>query len=315
MSSAPSQQPVSFAPPARVSVLLGGISVEREVSLVSGAAAAKALAEAGYQVSTIDVPRNPADLAQALEFQRPDVVFNALHGRFGEDGAIQGLLDLMGLPYTHSGRLASAVAMDKPMAKAVFREAGLPVATHKVVTISEVRRADPLPRPYVLKPFNEGSSCGVVILQPGGNDEPLAPERWSFAETVMAEPFVPGRDMTVTVMGDRALAVTEIVTERSFYDYDAKYAAGGSRHLLPAPIPEAVAAHLMELSVKAHQALGCRGVSRADFRLNGEEAVLLEINTQPGMTPTSLVPEQAEHVGISFPELTRWMVEAAACDP
>ncbi|EKV29995.1 D-alanine--D-alanine ligase [Caenispirillum salinarum AK4] len=300
----------------RVTVLMGGFSAEREVSLNSGAAAAKALKDYGYQnVAVIDVPRDVPAFVSALAETKPDVVLNALHGRFGEDGAIQGILDIMGIPYSHSGRLSSAIAMDKPTAKLLFERAGIPVAADRVVTRAEMlAEGDPLPRPYVIKPLNEGSSVGVHIVQEGDNFRPFVEEDWPFGENVMVEAFIPGRELTVAVMGDRPLGVTEIFTDRGFYDYDAKYAAGGSTHQCPADIPPALAEEAMALSVKAHEALGCRGVSRTDLRYDGETLYILEVNTQPGMTGTSLVPEQAAHAGISFPELCHWMVETARCD-
>ncbi|MBK8177071.1 MAG: D-alanine--D-alanine ligase [Rhodospirillales bacterium] len=295
-----------------VAVLMGGWSSEREVSLVSGAAVAAALTEAGYAVRTIDVPRDPARLLAQLD-PRPDAIFNALHGRWGEDGTLQGLLDILAIPYTHSGLLASAMAMHKPTAKLMFERAGIPVAEHVVVTRAEFAAGDPLPRPYVIKPLNEGSSVGVRIVRNGANVAVMSDE-WTFGERVMIERFVPGREFTVAVMGDRPLGVTEITTDRGFYDYDAKYAPGGSRHVVPAQVDPDIYAQTMALAVKAHQALGCRGVSRADLRYDGERLYMLEVNTQPGMTPTSLVPEQASFAGIPFPELVRWMVENAEFD-
>lgn len=295
-----------------VAVLMGGWSAEREVSLVSGAACATALREAGYQVTAIDVQRDVGALLTRL-FPRPDVVFNALHGRFGEDGCIQGLLNILDIPYTHSGLLASALAMDKPAAKRLFWAAEIPVAEDAIVTLEELKQGDPLERPYVVKPPNEGSSVGVFIIREQGDINAVI-ERWPFGEEAMVERFIPGRELTVAVMGDRPLAVTEITTERGFYDYDAKYAAGGSRHLLPAPLDAEVYDEALRLSARACAVLGCRGVARADFRYDGDNLYILEINTQPGMTPTSLVPEQAAHVGISFAELCAWMVESAECD-
>ena len=295
-----------------VAVLMGGWSAEREVSLVSGAACAKALGEAGYRVTAVDVQRDAGALLTRL-FPRPDVVFNALHGRFGEDGCIQGLLNILDIPYTHSGLLASALAMDKPAAKRLFWAADIPVAEDCIVTREELREAEPMERPFVIKPPNEGSSVGVFIIRQQG-DINVVLERWPFGEEVMVERFIPGRELTVAVMGDRPLAVTEIVTERNFYDYDAKYVAGGSNHALPAPLDAAVYAETLRLAARACATLGCRGVARADFRFDGEQIFLLEVNTQPGMTPTSLVPEQAAHVGISFPDLCAWMVENAECD-
>jgi D-alanine-D-alanine ligase len=304
----------------RVVVLMGGFSVEREVSLDSGAAVAAALEKAGYAVATIDVRRDMRTLVAGLEATKPWVVFNALHGRFGEDGSIQGLLDIMKIPYTHSGLRASANAMDKPTAKNIFAAAGIPVPEGRIVKKADIIAGDVLVRPYVLKPLNEGSSVGVHIVRDGGNQDPLDGEDWPFGEFVLAERFIPGREITVGVMGDKPLAVTEITSERGFYDYTAKYAVGGSIHLIPAPLPPEIYQEALDLAVKGHQALGCRGVSRADLRYDDTQPgqpgklYMLEINTQPGMTGTSLVPEQAIHAGISFIELVTWMVENAQCD-
>tara|TARA_R110002073_G_scaffold332690_1_gene519080 strand:- start:839 stop:1741 length:903 start_codon:yes stop_codon:yes gene_type:complete len=296
-----------------VAVLMGGWSAEREVSLVSGAACAKALQDAGYQVTTIDVQRDVGALITRL-YPRPDAVFNALHGRFGEDGCIQGLLDIQGIPYTHSGLLASAVAMDKPMAKRLFQAAGIPVADHVVTTIEAARAKEPMARPYVAKPMNEGSSVGVHIVREGDNEPPFEGSGWSYGELVMIERYIPGRELTVSVMGGKALAVTEITTARGFYDYDAKYVNGGSIHVIPAEVDKGVYDQAMDLSERAFKAIGCRGVARTDFRYDGDTLYMLEINTQPGMTPTSLVPEQAAHAGLSFQDLVVWMVEQAECD-
>ncbi len=296
-----------------VAVLMGGWSSEREVSLVSGAAVVNALRDQGYVVTAIDVQRDVGALLTRL-YPRPDVVFNALHGRFGEDGCMQGLLNMIGVPYTHSGLLASAMAMDKPLAKQLFAAVGIPVAEHVIATRAEVLAGDVMARPYVVKPLNEGSSVGVHIVREGDNALPLEESSWPYGDRVMVERFVPGRELTVAVMGDRALAVTEITTAHAFYDYEAKYAQGGSFHVLPAQIDPAVAGEAMRHAVLAHQTLGCRGVSRADFRFDGKTIFILEVNTQPGMTPTSLVPEQAKHVGISFGELCKWLVENAGCE-
>jgi D-alanine-D-alanine ligase len=300
----------------QVAVLYGGISTEREVSLASGAQCIEALREAGYAVTPIDVGADLAALIATLKSVRPDAVFNALHGRFGEDGCIQGVLDWMGIPYTHSGLRASALAMDKQAAKAVFRAHGLPVPEGYVLDRDELEMQDPLPRPYVLKPVNEGSSVGVVIMRAGDNRRATIAREWRFGDRIMAERFIPGRELTVAVMGDRPLGVTEIDTGNVFYDYEAKYAEGGSQHTIPARIHALAAERAMEVALAAHNALGCRGVSRSDFRYDdscGEpgQVVLLEVNTQPGMTRTSLVPEQAAHVGIPFPALCAWMVEQA----
>ena len=294
-----------------VAILMGGWSAEREVSLVSGASVAKALSSAGYRVTSIDVQRDVGSLLTRL-FPRPDVVFNALHGRYGEDGCIQGLLNILDIPYTHSGLLASALAMDKPMAKRVFAAAGLPFAEHVIVERDELAAGEVMERPYVIKPMNEGSSVGVRIVRKGDNFDPV--EEWRFGRQVMVERYIPGRELTVAVMGDRALAVTEITTHRGFYDYDAKYADQGSKHVVPAPVSEDCYDRAMEIGLRAHRALGCRGVSRADLRYDGNELYLLEVNTQPGMTPTSLVPEQAAYRDISFQDLAVWMVENATCD-
>ena len=299
-----------------VAVLHGGVSAEREVSLATGAQVVAALREASFTVTPIEVGADLGAVIAALQAAKPDVVFNALHGRFGEDGCIQGVLDWLGLPYTHSGLRASAIAMDKAAAKAAFAAAGLPVAASRIVSPEELEVADPLPRPFVVKPVNEGSSVGVEILREGDNRRADIARGWRYDRRIMAEAYIPGRELTVAVMGDRPLEVTEIATGNVFYDYDAKYADGGSRHTLPAPVHPAIREQAMEAAVRAHQALGCRGVSRADFRYDdtaGEPGRLyiLEVNTQPGMTRTSLVPEQAAHVGIPFPELCAWMVREA----
>lgn len=296
-----------------VAVLMGGFSNEREVSLKTGTQVSGALRQAGYQVSEIVVSEDLGALLAALT-PRPDVVFNALHGRFGEDGTIQGVLDYLDLPYTHSGVRASAMAMNKDVAKAVFAAAGLPVVAHKIIDIAALAAADPLPRPYVVKPVSEGSSFGVHIVNAGDNRVQDIVAGWHFG-AAMVEPYIPGRELTVGVLEDRALTVTEIFSGERFYDYEAKYAAGGSRHVLPAQIPEAVTARAKDVAVAAHRALGCRGASRADFRYDDatDRLVLLEVNTQPGMTATSLLPEQAALLGLDFPSLCRWLVEQATC--
>ncbi len=301
----------------RVAVLYGGISAEREVSLSSGRQVIAALNAAGFEVLPIDVGANLEAVIGALD-PKPDVVFNALHGRFGEDGAIQGVLDWLGIPYTHSGVRASALAMDKAAARAIFAAAGLPVAHGRVVEIDELEAADPIPPPYVVKPLNEGSSVGVEIIGPGDNRRAEVARGWRYNGAALVEEYVPGRELTVGVMGDRALAVTEIVASQSFYDYELKYAEGGSRHVIPAVVHPETYAAAMSIALAAHRALGCRGASRADFRYDDTAAspgrlVLLEVNTQPGLTPTSLLPEQAAHVGMSFTDLCAWMVENAAC--
>jgi D-alanine-D-alanine ligase len=303
-----------------VAVLMGGWSAEREVSLDSGAACANALEGEGYRVTRLDVDR---DVALRLAEIRPDVCFNALHGRFGEDGCIQGLLETMGLPYTHSGVLASALAMHKERAKAVLRGAGVPVAESVVVSRAEAARAHVMKPPYVIKPPAEGSSVGVFIVREDQAHPPqeLTSSEWTLGEEVMVERYVPGRELTCAVMGDEVLEVIEILPAQGlvFYDYDAKYAPGGSEHVLPAPLLPNVYQFLQKLSLAAHRALGCRGVSRSDFRYDERpdgqgEVVCLELNTQPGMTATSLVPELAAHAGRSFGELVRWIVEDASCN-
>ena len=300
-----------------VAVLYGGISAEREVSLASGIQVIAALREAGFDVRPIEVGPDLGAVIAALT-PAPDAVFNALHGRFGEDGTIQGVLDWLGIPYTHSGVRASAMAMDKQAAKAVFIAAGLPVPKGRVMPAAELADADPLALPYVVKPVNEGSSVGVEIMRQGGNRRAEVAANWRFGTDVLVEEYIPGRELTVAVMGDRALTVTDITPAEGFYDYQAKYAEGGSQHALPARVHPDTYASAMDIALRAHQALGCRGASRADLRYDdtaGEPGrlVLLEVNTQPGLTPTSLLPEQAAHLGISFPALCAWMVEHAAC--
>ena len=296
---------------SRVAVLMGGLSAEREVSLVTGMACAKALREAGYDVVEVDAGRELVDQLQSV---KPDVVFNALHGRWGEDGCVQGILEWLRIPYTHSGVLASALAMDKQRAKDVYVQAGLPIVQSKIVNASEVALGHVLPPPYVVKPNNEGSSVGVYIVQPGSNAPRLAE---TMPARVMVETYAPGRELTVIVMGDRALCVTDIITD-GWYDFDAKYKPGGSRHELPAKIPAEIEAACLDYALRAHHVLGCRGLSRTDFRWDEARGlaglILLETNTQPGMTPTSLSPEQAAHVGISFPALCAWIVEDASCN-
>lgn len=303
----------------RVVVLYGGISAEREVSLSSGGKVIEALREGGFDVTPIDVGEDLAAVITAIRDAKPDAVFNALHGRFGEDGAIQGVLDWMGIPYTHSGVRASALAMDKAAAKAVFQSAGLPVAPGREVDIAELEAADPLPLPYVVKPVNEGSSVGVEIIRSGDNRRAEVARAWRYGKVAMVEEYIPGRELTVGVMGDKALAVTEIMADAGvFYDYESKYSDGGSRHVVPAAVHPDAYARALDVALAAHRAIGCRGATRCDFRYDdtkGEPGrlVLLEINTQPGLTPTSLLPEQAAHLGMSFPRLCAWMVENAAC--
>ncbi len=298
----------------RVAVLLGGWSAERPVSLASGAACAEGLEQEGFDVIRVDADRQ---LAQTLSDLKPDVVFNALHGPFGEDGCVQGIFETLDLPYTHSGVLASALAMDKDRAKAVMAAAGVPVAFGKIVARSDAAREHVLPRPYVLKPNAEGSSFGVFIVREDMAHPPqeLHASDWQHGEEMLAEEFIPGRELTCAVMGDEALAVTEIIVEDRFYDYEAKYADGGSQHVCPAKIKPDLYHEVRNLSLKAHRALGCRGVSRADFRYDeaNDRLICLEVNTQPGMTRTSLVPELANEAGLSFGQLVRWMVEDASC--
>ena len=302
-----------------VAVLLGGFSSERPVSLSSGNSCADALEEAGYRVTRVDVGRN---VAQVLSELRPDVVFNALHGPFGEDGTIQGILEYLGIPYTHSGVLASALAMDKKQAKKVAAAEGIPVADSLVMSRFEIGNEHPMEPPYVVKPVREGSSFGVIIVHEGQTNPPqvIGSPEWRYGETVMVERFIPGRELTCAVMGEEVLGVTEIIpVGHNFYDYDATYAAGGSKHECPANLSPNIYQNVQRLTLKAHQAIGCRGVSRSDFRYDDRhsqegEIVWLEVNTQPGMTPTSLVPELAAHAGYSFGELVSWMVEDASCN-
>ncbi len=301
-----------------VAVLMGGWSAERPVSLSSGRACAEALRTAGFDVTEVDVDRN---VAAELTRIAPDVAFNALHGPFGEDGCIQGVLETLGLPYTHSGVLASALAMHKPRAKEIMRAAGVPVADSVLVDRFAAAKTHPLDPPYVIKPPNEGSSFGVLIVREDAIHPPqqLYADDWPYGDEVMVESFVEGRELTCAVRGNEPLDVIDIVTDNRFYDYEAKYEIGGSKHILPAELSSFVYQNVQKLALQAHQALGCRGVSRTDFRyddrLEGISGLIcLEVNTQPGMTATSLVPEMAAHAGMSFPELVRWMVEDASCN-
>ncbi|MBW4984713.1 D-alanine--D-alanine ligase [Mameliella sp. CS4] len=296
----------------KVVVLKGGPSAEREVSLVSGRECAAALRGEGYQVIELDAG---PDVAARLQEAAPDVVFNALHGRWGEDGCVQGLLEWLHIPYTHSGVLASALAMDKEKTKDVYRSAGLPVADSLLADKAEVQAHHVMTPPYVVKPYNEGSSVGVYLVHEEANGPPVLDE--TMPEVVMVEAFVPGRELTTSVMGDRALGVTDIVTD-GWYDYDAKYKAGGSRHVCPADIPQEITEACLDYALRAHRALGCRGVTRTDFRWDEARGldglILLETNTQPGMTPTSLSPEHAGLIGLTFGQFCAWMVEDASCD-
>jgi D-alanine-D-alanine ligase len=302
---------MSSRTPARIAVLMGGHSAEREVSLSSGRECATALRSEGFEVIEIDAG---ADLASVLASLRPDVAFNALHGQWGEDGCVQGILEWLRIPYTHSGVLASALAMDKNRAKQIFATVGLPVPQGRLVCRADARARHPIPPPYVVKPNNEGSSVGVYLVLEGANGPAQLGD--DMPEVVLVEEYVSGRELTATVMGDRALGVTDILAD-GWYDYHAKYAPGGSRHVIPAQIPAEIEAACLDYALRAHRALGCRGVSRTDFRWDEARGlqglVLLETNTQPGMTPTSLAPEQAAYVGIPFGALVRWMVEDASC--
>ena len=300
-----------------VAVLLGGFSSERPVSLDTGNACADALEDAGYRVTRVDVDR---DVAATLAALKPDVAFNALHGPFGEDGTIQGILEYLAIPYTHSGVLASALAMDKVQAKRVAKASGVPVAEGREMNRHEIGPEHPMTPPYVVKPVAEGSSFGIVMVDEGQSVPPqsITAKDWRYGDRVMVERFVHGRELTCAVMGGVALGVTEIIPEgHKYYDYDAKYVEGGSRHVLPAEIKPSVYQNIQYLSLKAHEAIGCRGVSRSDFRYDDRfspngEVVWLEVNTQPGMTATSLVPELAAHAGHDFKELVTWMVEDAS---
>jgi D-alanine-D-alanine ligase len=297
-------------------VLMGGWSAEREVSLTSGRGVADALESRGHRVTRIDMDR---DIAQRLAAAKPDVVFNALHGTPGEDGSVQGMMDLMGIRYTHSGLATSVIAIDKELTKLVLVPHGIRMPEGKVVESEGLHSADPLPRPYVLKPVNEGSSVGVAIVRDGGNyGDPIARDAagpWREFDRLLAEPFIPGRELTVAVLDGEALAVTELRPKSGFYDYDAKYTDGLTEHVCPAQIPEAIRDAAMDMALRAHQLLGCRGASRSDFRWDeargAEGLYLLEVNTQPGMTPLSLVPEQARMRGIDYADLVERMVEAA----
>ena len=296
----------------KVAVLMGGPSAEREVSLSSGRECAAALREEGFEVVEVDAGR---DLSERLSEISPDVVFNALHGRWGEDGCVQGLLEWLGLPYTHSGVLASALAMDKEKSKDAYRAAGLPVAESRLASKQEVMASHVLTPPYVVKPYNEGSSVGVYLVEEGANTPPQLSD--DMPDVLMVEAFIPGRELTATVMGDRTLGVTDILTD-GWYDYDAKYKTGGSRHVCPAETPQEIYDACMDYALRAHQALGCRGVSRTDFRWDESKGlaglILLETNTQPGMTPTSLSPEHGALEGLSFGQFCAWMVEDASCN-
>ncbi|WP_202900662.1 D-alanine--D-alanine ligase [Sphingomonas phyllosphaerae] len=299
-----------------IAVLMGGWSAEREVSLSSGNGVAAALESVGHRVTRIDMGR---DVAAKLADVQPDLVFNALHGTPGEDGSVQGLMDLMGLRYTHSGLATSVIAIDKVLTKQVLVPAGIPMPGGRIVKSADIHDADPLPRPYVLKPVNEGSSVGVAIVTDAGNyGNPIARDAtgpWQEFDELLAEPYVRGRELTTAVLGDRALGVTELRPKSGWYDYDAKYTDGMTDHIFPAEIPDEIAQACMALALQAHRVLGCKGTSRSDFRWDDERGVdglfLLEVNTQPGMTPLSLVPEQARHTGMSYPQLVQAIVDEA----
>lgn len=293
-----------------VCVLKGGWSNERDVSLVSGTAIAAGLREAGYEVSEIDVDRN---ISSVLAQLKPDVVFNGLHGTWGEDGCVQGILETLEVPYTHSGVKASALAMDKILSKKLFQSIGIPCAPDKIINAEELFEAEPMERPFVVKPYNDGSSVGVVIVDKGDAFSMDQDGPWHGTSDLMVEKYIPGRELTVSVMGDKALGVTELKPKSGFYDYKAKYQDGMTDHILPADLSVERCELLKKMAIDAHRILGCRGVSRSDFRMDGNEIYILETNTQPGMTPLSLLPEQAKYLGISFSELVRWMVEDASC--
>lgn len=302
--------------PVHVAVLMGGWSNERPVSLMSGNGVADALERAGYEVTRIDMER---DIASKLAAVKPDVVFNALHGTPGEDGTVQGMMDLMGIKYTHSGLATSVIAIDKQLTKQMLIPQGIRMPGGHVVKSHSLHLGDPLPRPYVVKPINEGSSVGVAIVTSEGNyGNPIAPDvegPWRHFEELLAEPFIRGRELTVAVLGDRALGVTELQPKSGFYDFDAKYTDGLTDHIFPANVPDDIAEAMKEMALTAHRVLGCKGVSRSDFRWDDEKGIegiyLLEVNTQPGMTPLSLVPEQANHCGISYDQLVDMIVTEA----
>ncbi len=307
---------MSDRPPLHIVVLMGGWSAEREVSLSSGAGVAEALESLGHRVTRIDMGR---DVAARLTEAKPDVVFNALHGSPGEDGTVQGMMDLLGLTYTHSGLATSVIAIDKVLTKNQLVPHGIPMPGGRIVKSAELFEGDPLTRPYVLKPVNEGSSVGIAIVTEGGNyGSPIGRDvqgPWQQFDELLAEPYVRGRELTTAVLGDRALGVTELRPKSGFYDYDAKYTEGMTEHLFPAPVPDEIAEACMKIALDAHRLLGCKGCSRADFRWDDERGVdglfLLEVNTQPGMTPLSLVPEQARHTGMSYPALVQAIVDEA----
>ena len=303
---------MSSTAPKTVAVVMGGLGAERDVSLSTGQECATALRQAGYRVVQIDAG---ADLVADLQRAQPDVVFNALHGRWGEDGCVQGLLEWMQIPYTHSGVLSSALAMDKEKTKEIFRAAGLPVVDSLLIARADLGETHPMALPYVIKPNNEGSSVGVYLVEEGAPAPPQMSD--DMPDMVMVEAFAPGRELTTTVLGERVLTVTDILTDR-WYDYEAKYVEGGSEHVVPAKLPIDIFSACLDYALKAHEVLGCRGISRTDFRWDEDRGldglILLETNSQPGMTPTSLSPEQTEAVGISFCDLCKFLVEDASCN-
>jgi len=294
-----------------VCVLKGGWSSEREVSLVSGDAIAKGLRDSGYEVTEIDVQ---PDIYEVLKKLSPQAVFNGLHGTWGEDGCVQGVLETLKIPYTHSGVKSSALAMDKILSKKLFQSIGIPCAPDMVVKTNDLFSKEPMPRPFVVKPYNDGSSVGVVIVTDGDEFNQDMDGPWHDTENLMVEKYIPGRELTVSVLGDKALCVTELKPKAGFYDYKAKYQDGMTDHILPADLTPSQEENLKDMAEKAHEILGCRGVSRSDFRMDGEDIYILETNTQPGMTPLSLLPEQVLHMGISFSELVHRMMEDASCE-
>ena len=294
-----------------VCVLKGGWSNEREVSLVSGAAIASALRNTGYTVTEIDTQPNIYEILKEL---KPEAVFNGLHGTWGEDGCVQGLLEIMKIPYTHSGVKASALAMDKILSKKLFQSVGIPCAPDKIASAAELFERDPMPRPYVVKPYNDGSSVGVVIVREDSEITIDQEGPWNNTDHLMIEKYIPGRELTVSVMADKALCVTELKPKHGFYDYEAKYQDGMTDHIFPADLNDEHYERIMDMALTAHNILGCKGVSRSDFRMDGDNIYILETNTQPGMTPLSLVPEQANYVNLSFDELVSWMMEDASCE-
>lgn len=306
-------------PKLHVAVLMGGWSNERPVSLMSGEGVAKALEERGHRVTRIDMDRQ---VAQKLAEAAPDVVFNALHGSPGEDGSVQGMMDLMGLTYTHSGMVTSVIAIDKELTKQALVPHGIPMPGGRIVPVEELYERDPLERPFVLKPVNEGSSVGVAIVTAEGNyGNPISPAvrgPWQEFRELLAEPYIRGRELTTAVIGNRALMVTELRPKSGFYDFDAKYTEGMTEHVCPAEIPDEITQACLDLALRCHQLLGCQGCSRTDFRWDDERGLeglfVLETNTQPGMTPLSLVPEQAKHLGISYGELVEMIIAEALAD-